>query len=74
MEPVRLTGAGAHVPRSYVRCARHEGLVAAFGVDPLQTFVDRAAAEGWLAPSIDAPHAAAIVAPELVAGALLAQR
>jgi pimeloyl-ACP methyl ester carboxylesterase len=71
-QPARLTGKGDSVPRSYVRCTRHEGLVAAFGIDPLTPFVDRAGREGWPLTAIDAPHAAPIAAPTLVGDALLA--
>jgi pimeloyl-ACP methyl ester carboxylesterase len=69
-EPLRLAR-GAHVARSYVACARHEGLVALFGVDPLAPFAQRAQAEGWGMQTIDAPHAAMITHPEAVADALL---
>jgi len=71
-EPVRLTRTGAGVPRGYVRCTRRDGLVGAFGVDPLAPFVERARREAWAVRDIDAPHAAHIVAPDLVAEALLA--
>lgn len=71
-EPVRLAGAGARLPRSYILCSRHEGLVAAFGVDPLAPFVERARAEKWPLREIDSPHAAPVVAARLVADALLA--
>lgn len=70
-EPVRLSlGPTERAPRAYVACARHEPLVALFGVDPLSTFVDRARAEGWPITTIDAGHDAMVTAPGLVAGAL----
>jgi hypothetical protein len=71
-EPVRVRGASAGVPRSYVACADHAGLRAAFGADPLAPFVRRAHDEGWPLVTIDAPHAAHITAPGLVAAALSA--
>jgi pimeloyl-ACP methyl ester carboxylesterase len=72
-EPLRLTGAGAVVPRSYIRCTRHEGLVAAFGVDPLASFVARAEAERWPLCTLDAPHAAHVVAAPAVTEVLLGE-
>jgi pimeloyl-ACP methyl ester carboxylesterase len=58
------------IPRAYIACARHEGLVATFGTDPLAPFVERARAEGWPLTTIDAPHDAMTTDPELVAEVL----
>jgi len=55
-EPLRLQHGETKIPRTYVTCARHEGLTELFGVDPLTPFVDRARREGWDMREINAGH------------------
>jgi pimeloyl-ACP methyl ester carboxylesterase len=69
-EPLRLGGAIDRVPRSYVTCKRHEGLVTLFGVDPLTPFVERAKKEGWRLTALDAPHEVMFTHPDEVAEVL----
>jgi pimeloyl-ACP methyl ester carboxylesterase len=72
-EPLQLQeGAAARgLPRVYLACARHEGLVALFGVDPLQPALERARSEGWVIEELEAPHDAMITHPDVVASLLL---
>lgn len=73
LEPVHASpDALARMSRSYVRCSQREGLIGAFGVDPLQAFVERARSDGFRMMDIDAPHDAMVVAADLVSRALLA--
>jgi pimeloyl-ACP methyl ester carboxylesterase len=72
-EPIRLEhGEPSDLPRTYVWCARREGLVAAFGADPLAPFVEKAKREGFRMLTVDAGHDAMISSPREVAEALLA--
>lgn len=72
-EPLQLheSAAARALPRVYLVCKQHEGLVALFGVDPLSSSAERARSEGWIVEELDAPHDAMITHPELVASALL---
>lgn len=60
------------LPRVYVRCARRDGLVAMFGVDPLAPMFERAVADGLAVVTLDAGHDAMVAAPQATAEALLA--
>lgn len=71
LEPLRLANGDTKLPRTYVRCTQHEGLVAALCVDPLETYVDRARREGWELRELAAPHDAMLTHPEEVAALLL---
>jgi hypothetical protein len=61
----------ARLPRSYIRCAQRQGLVAAFGADPLAPFVERVRAEGWPLTEVDSGHDAMVIVPDQVAARLL---
>jgi pimeloyl-ACP methyl ester carboxylesterase len=71
LEPLRLAHGNTSLPRTYLRCTKHEGLVAVLGVDPLEPFVARARKEGWDLRDLAASHDAPLTAPDAVAGALL---
>jgi pimeloyl-ACP methyl ester carboxylesterase len=71
-EPLRLAHGDTHLPRSYVVCTRHEGLVALFGVDPLTPFVERAKRDGWDMHELDAGHDVMLIDPAATASVLLA--
>ena len=68
-EPVELTGAGSY-RRRYVRHTPNEAMVKLFGADPLQPFVERARAEGWIYREIAAGHDAMVTHPQEVVDAL----
>jgi pimeloyl-ACP methyl ester carboxylesterase len=70
LRPTRATPPA--LPRVYVRCLRREGLVALFGVDPLQPMFDRAVADGLPVVTVDAGHDAMVAAPRATAEALVA--
>jgi pimeloyl-ACP methyl ester carboxylesterase len=65
-QPVRLSGAGDHLPRGYLFC------VPARAGSRLREFAAQARAAGWAYQEIDAGHDAMISAPEATAAALLA--
>jgi pimeloyl-ACP methyl ester carboxylesterase len=60
----------ARLPRTYIRCSQRQGLLAAFGADPLAPFVERVRAEGWPIIEIDSGHDAMVIIPDVVAGCL----
>lgn len=72
MEPLRLDHGDTQIPRTYVSCTRHEGLVELFGIDPLTPFVERARREGWEMREIAAGHDVMLIDPESVTQVLLA--
>jgi pimeloyl-ACP methyl ester carboxylesterase len=61
----------AKIPRCYILCARREGLIGAFGFDPLAPFVEKARRAGWPVLTVDAGHDAMVTAPREVARHLL---
>ena len=61
----------ARLPRCYIRCTQRQGLVAAFGADPLAPFVDRVRAEGGPLVEVESGHDAMVIVPEQVASRLL---
>lgn len=64
-EPVRLSGAGERVPKTYIYCTRPGP------VDVFRPFAERASTEsGWQYVEIDASHSPHITAPETLAGLL----
>jgi pimeloyl-ACP methyl ester carboxylesterase len=71
MEPLRLTHGELDVPRSYIVCTEHNGLVDLFGVDPLLPFVERAQREGWDVHEIRCGHDAMLIDPGSTARVLL---
>ena len=64
-EPVHLTGAGAHLPRAFVRCTRE-----ALPGDPIAASAARARAEGWAYRELAAPHDPQLVDPDGTAAVL----
>ncbi len=60
----------ARIPHVYIRCTQRQGLVAAFGADPLAPFVDRVRAEGWPIIEIESAHDAMVIVPDTVASRL----
>jgi pimeloyl-ACP methyl ester carboxylesterase len=58
-EPVRLSGAGAHVRRAFVRCTH-----AAPPDDPIAAVAARARASGWAYRELAAPHDPQLVDPD----------
>ena len=71
MEPLRLEHGELQLPRSYVVCTRHDGLVQLFGTDPLRPFVERAQREGWNVDELPCGHDAMLIDPGGTAGVLL---
>jgi pimeloyl-ACP methyl ester carboxylesterase len=71
IEPLQLEHGDTRLPRTYVSCTRHAGLVELFGVDPLLPFVERARREGWDLREIAAGHDVMLTAPEGLAEVLL---
>ena len=64
-QPLRVSGAGDHLPRSYIYCTR-----AAPG-DVFRQFAERARSEpGWRCHDLDASHSPNITAPEALADLL----
>ena len=64
-EPARLTGAGAHLPRTYVYCTRLAPL------DVFRPFAERARLEpGWEYLELDASHSPNVTAPDALAALL----
>ncbi len=64
-QPIRLTGAGAHLPRHYIYALRKDER------DTFGRFHQRArTTPGWTAHEIDASHNPHITCPELLAGLL----
>src|SRR5688572_19945458 len=57
-EPVHLTGAGARLPRAFVRCTREPP-----PGDPIAAVADRARALGWTYRELAAPHDPQLVDP-----------
>ncbi|QRN97536.1 alpha/beta fold hydrolase [Archangium violaceum] len=70
-EPLHLERGRSAVPSTYVRCTRREGLIGAFGTDPLAPFVEKARERGLRFRELDAGHDAMLAAPELTARVLL---
>ena len=60
-QPVKLTGAGAGLRRTYVRCARPGA------IDVFLPFAQRAQTEGWRYLEIDATHSPNVTAPDALA-------
>ena len=70
-EPLRLKHGDTRIPRAYVVCTGHHGLVELFGVDPLAPFVDRARRERWPMHELACGHDAMLIDPESTARVLL---
>jgi pimeloyl-ACP methyl ester carboxylesterase len=58
IQPVKLTGAGARLPRTYIRCARTGA------IDVFLPFAQHAQREGWRYHELDASHSPNVTAPE----------
>jgi pimeloyl-ACP methyl ester carboxylesterase len=58
-EPVHLTGAGADLPRAFVRCTRAE-----LPDDPIAAVAARARANGWTYRELAAPHDPQLLDPD----------
>ena len=65
VEPVRFSGAGAHLPRAFVRCTH-----GAPPGDPIATVAARARASGWIYRELAAPHDPQLLDPDGTAGVL----
>lgn len=66
-QPLRVSGAGDHLPRSYIYCTR------AAPDDVFRQFAERARSEpGWRCYDLDASHSPNITAPESLADLLAA--
>jgi pimeloyl-ACP methyl ester carboxylesterase len=64
-EPARLTGAGAHLPRTYIYCTRRAP------DDVFGPFAERARREpGWQYYELDASHSPNVTAPDALAALL----
>ena len=72
VDPLRLEHGDTKLPRSYVVCTKHEGLVAMFGVDPLAPFVERARREAWDMHEIEAGHEVMLIDPSATAAVISA--
>ena len=70
VDPVELRGAGAHVPRAYVRCVDGPGAGDPSAGDPTRAAVQRARAEGWSYRELVAPHDLQLVDPAGAAATL----
>jgi pimeloyl-ACP methyl ester carboxylesterase len=71
MEPLQLSCEDVKLQRSYIVCARRQGLVQLFGVDPLAPFVERARSEGWDMHELPCGHDAMLIDPEGTARVLM---
>ena len=60
-QPVKLTGAGDALPRTYIYCVRPSP------GDVFQPFAQRAQSEGWRYLEIDATHSPNVTAPDALA-------
>ena len=63
-EPIRLTGRGDSIPRTYIRCLQ--------GHEAVAPFAELARRKGWGYVEIDGPHDAHVVVPDAVVAALRA--
>ncbi|MBZ4422368.1 alpha/beta fold hydrolase [Myxococcus sp. RHSTA-1-4] len=70
-EPLPLHRGPSTLPGTYIRCSQREGLLQAFGTDPLAPFFDKARQRGFRFLDIDSGHDAMIAVPQLTAQALL---
>ncbi|WP_158502237.1 alpha/beta fold hydrolase [Vitiosangium sp. GDMCC 1.1324] len=70
-EPLYLTRGPCPLPSTYVRCTQRNGLIQAFGTDPLTPFFEKAHQRGFHFREIDVGHDAMVAEPELTARALL---
>ncbi|WP_257457846.1 alpha/beta fold hydrolase [Archangium lipolyticum] len=70
-EPLHLERGRSAVPCTYVRCTRREGLIGAFGTDPLAPFARKAREWGLRFRELDAGHDAMVAEPERTARLLL---
>jgi pimeloyl-ACP methyl ester carboxylesterase len=65
LEPIRYDEASVvPIGKTYIACTRHERLIALFGVDPLQTFLQRAEREGFRVERLDSGHDPMVTAVE----------
>jgi pimeloyl-ACP methyl ester carboxylesterase len=60
-QPVKLTGAGARLPRTYIRCTRTAP------IDVFLPFAQRAQREGWRYHELNASHSPNVTAPDALA-------
>jgi len=63
-EPIRLTGRGDGIPRTYIRCRQ--------GAEVVGPSAELARRRGWGYVEIDGPHDVQVVYPDAVVAALLA--
>ncbi len=70
-EPLHLARGVSSVPATYVRCAQRDGLIGAFGADPLATFHERARQRGLRMRELDCGHDAMVAVPEPTARVLM---
>lgn len=72
LEPIRYVEAAiAKIPKTYIACKRHERLIALFGADPLQPFLERALREKWRVERLDSGHDPMITAADALTKLLL---
>lgn len=71
LEPLRLgRGEPRDIPRTYIRCLRHEALVKFFGQNPLSASIEKAMRDGFTMRELDTGHDAMITKPRELAALL----